>query len=329
MTADVIRNGLDEFLDVAEGSATRALLGEVSKPAFDPIEPGTGRGGKVQVKARMATEPTLDTGMLVGGVVVHDQVQVEFARCLLVEALQEADKFLMPVLRHAVPDDGAVERTQSREQGRRAVALVVVRHGAAAARFHRQARLGSVESLNLALFIDTEHQRLVGRVLVKANDVDELLDKLRIAAHLERRLPVRPQAMLLPNAAHGRFADVLRLGHQAGTPTRGVGRLAAQGGFHNRRSLLVADGREAGRPKSILFEASGPQRQEALTLQLHGRSRGAHLLGDPLALDSFDCQQNDLRRCTRRRLSPGSRQPLQSGPLLPGKENRCGSSAHA
>jgi len=35
----------------------------------------------------MATQPTLDTGMLVGGVVVHDQVQVQFARRLLVDAL--------------------------------------------------------------------------------------------------------------------------------------------------------------------------------------------------------------------------------------------------
>ena len=80
---------------VAERAATQALLGQISKPALDQIEPGTGRGSKVQLKARMATQPTRDTGMLVGGVVVHDQVQVQFARRLLVDALQEADEFLM------------------------------------------------------------------------------------------------------------------------------------------------------------------------------------------------------------------------------------------
>jgi len=237
MTADVIPNGLDEFLHVVKRATTQALLGEVSEPAFDQIEPGTGRGGKVQVKTRMATQPTLDAGVLVGSVVVHDQVHVQFARRLLVDALQEADELLMPVLRHAVADDRAIQRPQGRKQGGGAVSLVVVRHRATAARLHRQARLASVESLNLALFIDAEHQRLVGRVQVKADDVDELFNKLRIATHLERRHPVWPQPMLLPNPAHGRFANALRFGHQAGAPMRRVGRLAVQRGLHNRRPL--------------------------------------------------------------------------------------------
>jgi len=54
MTADVIADGLDQLLHVAERAATQALLGQVSKPAFDQIEPGTGRGHEAQVKARVA-----------------------------------------------------------------------------------------------------------------------------------------------------------------------------------------------------------------------------------------------------------------------------------
>jgi len=80
MTADVIANGLGEFLHDVERAATKALLGQISKPAFDPIEPGTGRGRKVQVKARVATQPTLNPGMLMGAVIVDDQVQVQLAR---------------------------------------------------------------------------------------------------------------------------------------------------------------------------------------------------------------------------------------------------------
>ena len=92
---------------MAKRTATEALVGEVAKPAFDQIEPRTGDGGKAQVKTRMATQPTIDAGMLVGSVTFHDQMHVQVARRLLSDAVQETDEFLMPVLRHAVPDDDA------------------------------------------------------------------------------------------------------------------------------------------------------------------------------------------------------------------------------
>jgi hypothetical protein len=59
----------------------------------------------------------------------------------------------MPVPTLALPNDLAVQHAQRREQGRRSVALIVVRHRAASPFFQRQARLGSVQGLNLALFI--------------------------------------------------------------------------------------------------------------------------------------------------------------------------------
>ena len=51
----------------------------------------------MQVKARIAARPAFDAGVLVGGIMVHDQVQLEFFGCLLIDALQEADEFLMSV----------------------------------------------------------------------------------------------------------------------------------------------------------------------------------------------------------------------------------------
>ena len=53
------------------------------------------------------------------------------------------------------------------------VALVVMRHRAGAARFHRQARLGAVERPDLALFVDREYHRMSGRVEVEADNVLE------------------------------------------------------------------------------------------------------------------------------------------------------------
>ena len=57
----------------------------------------------------------------------------------------------MPVALHVAADDRAVEDVEGGEQGGGAVALVVVGHGAGAPLLHRQARLGAVERLDLAL----------------------------------------------------------------------------------------------------------------------------------------------------------------------------------
>jgi len=60
-----------------------------------------------------------------------------------------------------------------------------MRHRPAAALLHRQPRLGAVEGLDLALFIDRQHQGLVGRIEVEADDILELGDEVRIARELE------------------------------------------------------------------------------------------------------------------------------------------------
>ena len=55
----------------------------------------------------------------------------------------------MPVLLHAASEHGAVEDIQRGKQGRGAMPLIVVRHGAAAAFLQRQARLRAIECLDL------------------------------------------------------------------------------------------------------------------------------------------------------------------------------------
>src|SRR5438046_3862709 len=64
---------------------------------------------------------------------------------------------------------------------RGAIALVVMRHRPAAALLHRQPRLGAVERLDLAFFIDRQHQGFVGWIEVKADDILDLGDEVRIA----------------------------------------------------------------------------------------------------------------------------------------------------
>ena len=121
----------------------------------------------------------------------------------------------------------------------------------------------------------------------------------------------------------------LPFGHHPGTPVRGVGRLAVQGGFANRGALSLTDQRDAARTGSSLLQTGGAQRQKPLPPQLHGGPRDAHLASDVPALDSLGRQQDDPGPSHKARgLSSGSGPPLQSAPLLVRKQNGCDSSAH-
>src|SRR4051812_45393661 len=99
-----------------------------------------------------------DLGMLVGGVVVEDDVDHLAGRHLGLDRVQEAHELLMAVALHVAADDGPVEDVERSEQGRGAMALVVVRHGAEPALLQRQARLGGIARLGLALFVGGKHE---------------------------------------------------------------------------------------------------------------------------------------------------------------------------
>ena len=161
----------------------------------------------------MPGQPTLHCLGLVGGVVVEDQVQVEVGRGLLVDQPQEADELGGAMAEHALADHRARLHVEGCEQRRRAMALVVVRHGRAPTALHRQPRLGAVERLDLALLVHREHQRVLGRVHVEPDDVADLLDELRVVRKLEGLDPVRLQAVLAPDAVNGGRRQAARLGH--------------------------------------------------------------------------------------------------------------------
>jgi hypothetical protein len=68
--------------------------------------------------------------MFVGGVVVEDNVNHLASRHLGLYGIQETNELLMTMAPHVGTDGRVVENVQRGEQGRGAVALVIVRHGA-------------------------------------------------------------------------------------------------------------------------------------------------------------------------------------------------------
>ena len=133
---DVLGNGLLEFVHACEAVAPDAVLGDVAEEPLDHVEPGGAGGREVHDEARVFDEPGLHVGMLMGRVVVDDQVQRQLLGCLAVDEAQELEPFVMPVTLLAHRDDGAVEGVERSKERRRANALVVMGHGPGAPALH-------------------------------------------------------------------------------------------------------------------------------------------------------------------------------------------------
>ena len=116
----------------------------------------------------MAREPRDHLGMLVGGIVVEDDVDGLLRRNSFLNGVEEADELLVTMALHAPADHLAFQHVEGGEQRSGAVTLIVMGHGAGAALLHRKARLGAVQRLDLALFIDGKNYGVGRRVDIEA-----------------------------------------------------------------------------------------------------------------------------------------------------------------
>jgi len=131
-------------------------------------------GVKCMWKRGVFGQPRPDGGVFVGGVVVADQMHLQAFRDLPVDLAQEPQELDVPMPGQAVTDHHAGEHVQCREQDRSPVALVVVGHRRRPATLHRQGRLGPIQCLHRGLLVQTQHQRVVRRVQIQPDDIDQL-----------------------------------------------------------------------------------------------------------------------------------------------------------
>ena len=137
MTVDIVSDSSNQRRYIPERTSTDAFDGKLTEPTLNQVHPRTGCWNKVQMEPWVSFEPRLYAGMLVGAVIIYDQMQVESPRDLSVYSLKKTDEFLMPMMRHAVADHLAIEHAQSCKESGRAVAFVIVRHGSATTPLHR------------------------------------------------------------------------------------------------------------------------------------------------------------------------------------------------
>ena len=231
---DVAVDGGLEIDDGLEGAAADAPAGEDGEEALYGVEPGGGGGREVEGPSRVARQPGAGLGMFVGPVVVENDMDDLSGGDLALDRVQEADELLMRMLLHAAAEDHPVEDVEGGEQGGGSVALVVMGHRRAFAGLDRQTRLGPIQRLDLALFVDGQHHGVMGRAHVEADDVLDLLGEGGVLGPLEGAPAVGLQIVCLPDALYGSERQVHGLGHGPAGP---VGDLARRLGAGERQNL--------------------------------------------------------------------------------------------
>ena len=117
-----------QFPNAAEGSPADRFLGDDVEPDFYLVEPGGIGGGEVQVVTGACGQPASDAGVLVSGIVVHDQVHLESRRDTGVHVPEKFDELLVTMAAFALTPHRSGEGVESREQGGGAVPEIVVGH---------------------------------------------------------------------------------------------------------------------------------------------------------------------------------------------------------
>lgn len=132
------------------------------------------------MKSWMFLQPFLYGGMLMRGIVINNEVQVQPLWRLFVDGLQKLKKLLMPMARLALCNDMTLGNVQSREERCGPMPLVVVSLPGRNPGPQRQQRLSAVQSLDLTLLVDREDECVLRRTQVEPDYVLKLLEEIGV-----------------------------------------------------------------------------------------------------------------------------------------------------
>ena len=107
-------------------------------------------------------------------------MQLQIASELFIQTLKKLQEFLVAMPGVAFPNHLALGQFQCRKERGGPVSLVVVSHRSTPPALQRQSRLSAVQGLNLALFIDTQHQSFGRRIQIQPHHIGQLFQKARV-----------------------------------------------------------------------------------------------------------------------------------------------------
>lgn len=247
---------LDSTGDIAHAlkdTAPKAIHCKITEEAFNHVKPRSTCRSEVDVESRIPFEPGFDFFVLMGGVIVADDMDVFLLGNIAADQVEKANPFLVAMLFHAGADDFAAKGIHCGKQRGCAIALVIMGHRLASALLEREPWLSSVQSLDLTLLIAGEDQRVLGRVEIKADDVFEFFLKPLVVREFEAGHPMRLQPMRRPDASNSGCTYSRSFGHRGPAPVRASRRGVLDRHLHNARAGRHGNRRDASWP-GLIFE---------------------------------------------------------------------------
>ena len=283
----------DQFPGALERPPADGPLGDDPEPALHLVQPGGIGGGVMDVEPGMAGQPGADLLVLMRGIVVDDQVDVEIGRHVVIDLFQEREELLVAVAGLAPSQNRSVGHVQGGEEGRGAVTDVIVGDALHIAQAHRQDRLGPIQGLDLGLLVHAQDHRMVGRVQIEPHDLPDLFDEAGVGRELERLRPVGLHPEELEGPLDRAFRQPRRFGGAPDRPGVPFGRTGVQNGAKKRGHLvLVVD---PGAPRPLFpIESGQPLGQEPGPPQSDRGGRHPQTPGDGQIGLSVRGGQNDL-----------------------------------
>lgn len=305
VVGEVDVNGGDQLGNTAKAAIADDVVGQLPEEALNQVKPRGAGGREVNMHTRVLLDPRPHHRMLVGRVVVDDQVQVQLLGCLPMELLQESQPLDMGVLHRRGAEDPAIEVIEGGKQRHGAMADVIVGAGANMTDSQRQTWLRPFQRLALAFLVAAQDQRLGRRIQVQADHVPKLCLKVGIAGQLERPRQVRLNLVRRPYALHagGRNTGLAR--HRAHAPARAVRR--RPGGLSDDLGFLCLSNRRLpAATRCVTHQAVQTQRRKP-----------------PLPPDHRRPTDTELRRCCHLRAALRARQYNARPAHHPLRRGRC------
>ncbi len=246
------------------------------------------------MESGMAFEPRFDLRMLMGRVIVHDQMQVQVRRGFLIYQFQKLDPLLIPMAVHARCNDAPLGHLQCSKKGGCAVAFVIMGHGSQSSPAKRQSRLGPVQRLNRGFLVGAQHQRVLGRVEIQPHHIDDYLDKLLVPTDFERPGQMGFQTTGLPHPVYHRFVDSQPIGQRRNAPVRGMGGLDLDGCLNDQRGYPNSLACLPATPRSVLFNPSHSLLDKPSAPSRYLAGVYSQKLSNRFVLSSRCCHQNYL-----------------------------------
>ena len=173
--------------------------------------------------------------------------------------------------------------------------LVVEGHRPGPAFLQGESGLGSVQRLNLALLIEGEDNRSLGRGNVEADHVAELLNELGVLGQLEVLDSVRLEAVGQPDATDLTVMQTDFLGHEALAPMGALGRALMQGLADHLGLDVLRDRSRPTRARPLELDSRDPFRLITVEPALHRKTCGPRLPTDDVGGPSFGRSEHDAR----------------------------------